>query len=55
MSHTTKTDKTIFIHNSDLSGDVIIKNDNGSLKVNGNDLINFSLNHLKNKKIRIAI
>jgi hypothetical protein len=51
MAHTTKGYETIFIHNSDMSGEITIKNDNGELNVSGNNIVNFVLEHLRNEKI----
>lgn len=51
MSHTYFQKETTFIANSDLSGDITIKNNNGELKVNGVDIVNFVIDHLKNELI----
>lgn len=51
MAHTTQLKDTVFVHNSDMSGDVTIKNENGELNVNCNDVKLFILNHLREQKI----
>jgi hypothetical protein len=52
MSHTSILNKTTFNFNSDMSGDITIKNDKGELEVDGKDLIQFIVNYLKKEKIR---
>ena len=52
MSHTYANGNTTFFANSDLSGDVKIKNSKGELEVKGLDLENFILDHLKDEFIR---
>lgn len=52
MSLTMKVNKTVFIHNGDLSGDVEIRNENGSLKVNGDDIVGFVLEYIRDEKIK---
>lgn len=49
--HTYEEEKTTFIGNSDLSGDIIVKTDKGELEVSGKDLINFALGYIIRKKI----
>jgi hypothetical protein len=51
MSHTYFQNKTTFICNSDLSGEVTIKTKDGELNVNGKDIINFVVDHLKRELI----
>ncbi len=51
MSHSYIYEKTTFIGNSDLSGDITIKNNKGELNVNGNDILDFIIEHLKREAI----
>ena len=47
MSHTYFQKETTFIGNIDLSGNVLIVTKDGELSVNGKDIINFVVEHLK--------
>ena len=51
MSHSYFQKETTFICNSDLSGDITIKTNTGELEVNGDDIVNFVIDHLKNELI----
>jgi ribosomal protein S11 len=52
MSHTTKCkNNTVFIHNSDMSGDVTIVTGKGELDVNGRDIIEFVLQRIPENKL----
>lgn len=48
---TTKTAETIFIHNSDMSGNVIIRRGDKEVEIPGTDLLVFLGQHLIQKRI----
>jgi len=46
--HTSETNNgTVFIHNSDMSGNVEIINSKGKIEVNGNDLLQFVAGYIR--------
>lgn len=47
----SKINKTQFHYNSDMSSEVIIKVDGKEIRVEGNDLIKFVLDRLRDEKI----
>lgn len=51
--HTYESNGYLFHYNSDMSGDVIIvnKDNEEELEVNGEAMLNFVANHIKNEKI----
>lgn len=49
--HSSKINKTQFHYNSDMSGEVIIMVNSQEIKVEGNDLIEFVLDRLRDEKI----
>ena len=49
--HSSKINKTKFHYNSDMSGEVIIMVNSQEIKVEGNDLIEFVLDRLRDEKI----
>ena len=51
MSHTYEHKTTTFICNSDLSGDITIVTKDGILDVNGGDIKDFVIDHLKSELI----
>lgn len=50
--HSSKINNTQFHYNSDMSGEVHIIVNNVELRVEGNDLIEFVLDRLRDEKIR---
>ena len=50
--HSSKINKTQFHYNSDMSGEVIIIVNNQEIRVEGNDIIEFVLDRLRDEKIR---
>ena len=49
--HSSKINETQFHYNSDMSGKVIIMVNDQEIKVEGNDIIEFVLNRLRDEKI----
>ena len=49
--HSSKINKTQFHYNSDMSGEVIIMVDDQEIRVEGDDLIEFVLDRLRDEKI----
>ena len=49
--HSSKINKTQFHYNSDMSGEVIIMVNDQEVRVEGNDLIEFVLDRLRDEKI----
>lgn len=49
--HSSKINKTQFHYNSDMSGEVIIIVNDQEIKVEGDDLIEFVLDRLRDEKI----
>jgi hypothetical protein len=49
--HSTKINNTQFHYNSDMSGEVIIMVNDQEFRVEGDDLIEFVLDRLRDKKI----
>jgi hypothetical protein len=51
MSHTYVHDKTLFICNSDLSGEIAVQNEHGDFIIDGDDLLMFVGEHIRRCKI----
>ncbi len=51
MAQTTIINNTVFIHRGDMSGDVTIKNKEGSLDVEADYIVEFILDYIKGEKI----
>ncbi len=49
--HSSKINETQFHYNSDMSGEVIIMVNNQEIRVEGNDLVEFVLDRLRDEKI----
>ena len=48
--HSSKINETQFHYNSDMSGEVIIMVNNQEIRVEGNDLVEFVLDRLRDEK-----
>ena len=51
MSHTYIHDKTAFICNSDLSGEITVQNEYGEFEIDGHDLLEFMGEFIRRQRI----
>lgn len=51
MSHTYVHDKTVFICNSDLSGEITVQNEHGEFEIDGNDVLEFVGEFIRRERI----
>lgn len=49
--HTYKAQNTTFVHDSDLSGDVIIRRGNNEIEVPGEDLLSFVAEYVRSERV----
>ena len=51
MSHTYVHDNTVFICNSDLSGEITVQNEQGEFEIDGHDLLEFLGEFIRRQRI----